>query len=136
LTDRRVLALSLALGLLPAPALAQERYACTTESFSTLDDDPGFVAANLRKTHAVEVLPDRVTVTTSAPDIPDHTRIYLVREEDLLHSIAEVEDRPDDRLFFPTNRAHLLTQEGWFPVTITLQSYHFANSWLLSCHPA
>lgn len=128
--------MALALGLLPAPGFAQDRFACTTEGFTTLDDDPSFVAANLRKTHVLDVSGDRVTVTTSASDFADHTRIYLIRETDLLHTIAAPEGRPDDRLFLPTDRARLLEEDGQFPVTITLQSFHFANSWLLACQPA
>lgn len=134
--DLRRCALALALGLVTAPAFAQDRFTCTTEAFTSFDPDPGFVAANLRKTHVLEILPDRITVTTSAPDFEDHIRVYLLREEDMIHTIAIPEDRPDDRLFLPTNRARLLEQDGRFPVTVTLQSFHFANSWLLDCQPA
>ena len=134
--DARALALALALGLIPAPSFAQDRFTCTTEGFTTYDDDPGFVAANLRKTHLLELSGDRVTVTTSAPDFADHIRIYLIREQDQLHTIAAPEGRPDDRIFLPTDRARLLEEDGQFPVTITLQSFHFANSWLLACQPS
>ncbi|QDC09027.1 hypothetical protein FHY55_07110 [Oceanicola sp. D3] len=120
--------------LTATPALA-ESYACTVQDFTTFSrDDTGFIEANKRKTYDLTIDGDTITLAMHSQDFESNTYSYTVTRRAFLDTIARRADSSGvNLLVLPPRPAATLARDGHFSATLSVQSNHYTNSWLLAC---
>ncbi|MDQ2093439.1 hypothetical protein [Rhodalgimonas zhirmunskyi] len=124
----------MALPLTPLHAQTPDQFSCAVEDFIGFSDDAAFKAKNKRKRFTLRITGTEVIAFVKSKDFRDHENRYEIIQRKMLDTVAINAGRGSlGTLVIPADPRRTLARKGYFNASVSTQSNHFVNSWLLRC---